>query len=234
MTVFVKGVWWLRREGRSRLQFHVRKAAYRVLEQHPQILGSRIAMLGLSLGSIVTFRLAVYSQVVKLRCAVCISGSHVQPIDRPMEQMMSYFEENHAKSRFDENNYLICRDLLLPIPTDPSLKVDVGRLQCPLLLVVGEDDQNWPAYESAADIKDMMERAGNSHLLTVLTYKNAGHLIEPAFSPFSRSSAFKSITAVSQKMVVLWGGEMVTHSRAQEDSWRKTLVFLKENLYGGE
>lgn len=28
----------------------------------------------------------------------------------------------------------------------------VGRLQCPLLLVVGEDDQNWPAYESAMDV----------------------------------------------------------------------------------
>ena len=85
---------------------------------------------------------------------------------------------------------MILRDLLLPIPTDPSLKVDVsttrqnvsllffntvlfnrttqsctkaeapllfvseqmGRLQCPLLLVVGEDDQNWPAYESAMDV----------------------------------------------------------------------------------
>ena len=28
----------------------------------------------------------------------------------------------------------------------------VGRLQCPLLLVVGEDDQNWCAYESAMDV----------------------------------------------------------------------------------
>lgn len=28
----------------------------------------------------------------------------------------------------------------------------VGRLQCPLLLVVGEDDQMWPAYESAQDV----------------------------------------------------------------------------------
>lgn len=28
----------------------------------------------------------------------------------------------------------------------------VGRLQCPLMLVVGEDDQNWPAHESAMDV----------------------------------------------------------------------------------
>ncbi|KAF3843889.1 hypothetical protein F7725_015937 [Dissostichus mawsoni] len=127
------------------------ETAYRVLEQHPQILGSRIAMLGLSFGTTVTLRMAVYSQVVK-----------------------------------------------------------VGRLQCPLLLVVGEDDQNWPTYESAIDMREMMERAGNSHLLTVLSYKNAGHLIEPPFTPFVRASSFRT-----------------------EDAWRKTLVFLRENLYGG-
>ncbi len=33
-------------------------------------------------------------------------------------------------------------------------------------------------------------------------------------------------------VMALWGGETVAHSRAQEDTWRKTLVFLRENLYG--
>ncbi|KAF3843911.1 hypothetical protein F7725_015959 [Dissostichus mawsoni] len=157
------------------------ETAYRVLEQHPQILGSRIAMLGLSFGTSVTLRMAVYSQVVKLSCAVCISGSHVQPIGGSVEEILAYFNKNADKTRFDENNQVIWRDLLLPIPTDPSLKM--GRLQCPLMLVVGEDDQNWPTHESAMDMKEMMERAGNSHLLTVLSYKNAGHLIEPPFMP---------------------------------------------------
>uniref|UniRef100_A0A3B4Y3S2 Acyl-coenzyme A thioesterase 4-like n=1 Tax=Seriola lalandi dorsalis TaxID=1841481 RepID=A0A3B4Y3S2_SERLL len=205
------------------------EAAYRVLQQHPQVLGSRIAMLGLSFGTSVTLKMAAYSQVVKLRCAVCISGSHVQPVEGSVKQIMvgSLF-----RTRFNEENQVIWRDLLLPIPTDPSLKVDVGRLQCPLLLVVGEDDQNWPTYESAMDMKEMMERAGNSHLLTVLSYPNAGHLIEPPYTPHARASTFKSVQT-PQKFMALWGGETVAHSRAQEDAWRKTLVFLRENLYGG-
>ncbi|KAG8012403.1 Acyl-coenzyme A thioesterase 4 [Nibea albiflora] len=146
--------------------------AYKVLEQHPQVLGSRIAMLGLSLGASVTLKMAVYSQVMK-----------------------------------------------------------VGRLQCPLLLVVGEDDQNWPAYLSAMDMKEMMENAGNSHLLTVLSYPNAGHLIEPPYTPHTRVTSFLSVTSLEQVMA-LWGGETVAHSRAQEDAWGKTLTFLRENLYG--
>ncbi|XP_033982716.1 peroxisomal succinyl-coenzyme A thioesterase-like [Trematomus bernacchii] len=99
----------------------------------------------------------------------------------------------------------------------------MGRLECPLLLVVGEDDQNWPAHECAMDMKETMERAGNSHLLTVLSYKNAGHLIEPPFMPFARASSFKTVTNPPTKVMALWGGELVAHSRVQEDAWRKML-----------
>ncbi|KAI3370575.1 hypothetical protein L3Q82_007144 [Scortum barcoo] len=166
------------------------ETAYRVLEQHPQVLGSRIAMLGLSLGSVIMLNLAVYSQVVK-----------------------------------------------------------VGRIECSLLLVVAEDDQNRPTSESAQnvslliwksslntkldpEIKEMMERAGNSHLLTILSYPNAGHLIEPPYTPHIRASAFKTVIKC-QIIMILWGGETVAHARAQEDAWKKILVFLKKNLYNG-
>ncbi|KAM8892687.1 peroxisomal succinyl-coenzyme A thioesterase-like isoform 1-T2 [Spinachia spinachia] len=212
---------------------HYFEAAYRFLEQHPQVLGSRIGILGLSFGTSIALKMAVYSQVFKLRCAVCISGSHVQPIEGSVQQIMTSFHNNVDKTRFNMEQQVIWRDLLLPIPADPSLKVEVGRLRCPLLLVVGEDDQNWPAHESAVDVKEMMQRAGNYHLLTVLSYPGAGHLIEPPFTPFARASSYKILGTAPQTLMVLWGGETVAHCRAQEDAWRKTLVFLRENLYGG-
>ncbi|XP_044048876.1 peroxisomal succinyl-coenzyme A thioesterase-like isoform X2 [Siniperca chuatsi] len=208
------------------------ETAYRVLEQHPQVLGSRIAMLGLSLGASITLKMAVCSLVVKLRCAVCISGTHVQPADGSVADMIAYYKKHSASVRFNEENEAICRDILLPIPTDPAFKVDMGRLQCPLLLVIGEDDQNWPVYKSAMDIKEMMEQAGNSHLLTILSYPNTGHLIEPPYMPHTRSSVFKS-SSTMERTIVLWGGEMGPHSRAQQDAWRKILAFLGKNLYGG-
>uniref|UniRef100_A0A3P8TUV8 Acyl-CoA thioesterase 19 n=1 Tax=Amphiprion percula TaxID=161767 RepID=A0A3P8TUV8_AMPPE len=180
------------------------ETAYRVLQQHPQVLGSRMAMLGFSLGTSFTFKMAVYSQVMKVRCAVCIGGSHVQPIDGPPKEMLTYF--NSEKLFVSEQ---------------------MGRLQCPLLLVVGEDDQSWPASEAAKDIKEMMERAGNSHLLTILSYPKTGHLIEPPYIPHARASIFRTI------VMLLWGGQTVEHSHAQEDAWMKILVFLRENLYGG-
>ncbi|XP_067349424.1 acyl-coenzyme A thioesterase 2, mitochondrial-like isoform X3 [Channa argus] len=126
------------------------EAAYKVLQQHPDVISSRIAVLGLSLGTSITLKLAAYSQVVKPRCAVCISGSHVQPVEGSVADIFAYCKKNASNIRFSEEKQIISRDLL-PIPTDPMLKVDVGQLQCPLLLVVGEDDQTWPTYESAMD-----------------------------------------------------------------------------------
>lgn len=184
-----------KKTGKAVEKQHV-ELAFKVLQQHPQVMSDRIAMLGLSLGGSVTLKMAVYSQVVKLRCAVCIGATHVQPVDGFVREMLDFFKNHSKKIRYNEKQEQITQYMLLPITTDPSLKVDVGRLQCPLLLVVGEDDQNWPARESAVDMKEMMERAGNSHLLTVLSYPNTGHLIEPSYLPHSRVSTFKPVGAV--------------------------------------
>ncbi|XP_029986477.1 peroxisomal succinyl-coenzyme A thioesterase-like isoform X3 [Sphaeramia orbicularis] len=206
------------------------ETAYKFLQQHPKVSGCRIAMMGLSYSTSITLKMAIYSEVMKLSCAVCTSGSHVQPVNGSVEDIFKMFHSNSEKARFTEEKQAIYRDLLLPVPTDPGMKLDVGRLQCPLLLIVGEDDQNWAAPESAQDIKEMMEQAGNSHLLTLLSYPNTGHLIEPPYSPHARASRFKSVGS-NEMLVVLWGGDTVAHSRAQEDAWRKTLAFLRENLY---
>ncbi|KAI5607006.1 peroxisomal acyl-CoA thioesterase 2b like 3 [Silurus asotus] len=76
----------------------------------------------------------------------------------------------------------------------------------------------------------MMEHAGNSRLLTVLSYPGTGHLIEPPYSPHCRASNFM-LAESRTKVVVLWGGQTEPHSRAQEDSWHKTLAFLEQHLY---
>ncbi|MCJ8735951.1 hypothetical protein PDJAM_G00253440 [Pangasius djambal] len=206
------------------------EAAYTVLKQHPQVCPERIAVLGLSFGVSVTLGMAAYSSVIKPKCVVCVSGSHIMPVNGSLADVFAEIKKNVKNTRYDEEQRIIWRDLLLPIPDDPSKKVEMGRIKCPILLIVGEDDQNWPASESAEDMKQMMEQAGNSHLLTVLSYPGAGHLIEPPYSPHCRASNFM-LAETRAKVVVLWGGQTEPHCRAQEDSWHKTLAFLEQHLY---
>ncbi|XP_062848309.1 peroxisomal succinyl-coenzyme A thioesterase-like isoform X1 [Trichomycterus rosablanca] len=206
------------------------EAAYTVLNQHPQVCPERVAVLGLSFGVSVALGMAAYSSVIQPRCVVCVSGSHVMPVNGSLADVFSAIKKNVKNTRYDDQKRIIWRDLLLPIPDDPSKKVEMGRIKCPVLLIVGEDDQNWPASESAEDMKQMMDKAGNSHLLTILSYPGAGHLIEPPYSPHTRSSNFKLLEARTT-VVVLWGGQMEPHSQVQEDSWHKTLAFLEQHLY---
>ncbi|KAA8580356.1 hypothetical protein FQN60_005891 [Etheostoma spectabile] len=105
--------------------------------------------------------------------------------------------------RLDENNYEIWRDMGLPIPDDLAHKIDVGRINCPIMVVNSYDDQNGPTVEASEDMAQIMRAAGNKHLLTRLYYH----------------------------VILLWGGQTKPHSDAQEDSWKKILAFLKQNLY---
>ncbi|KAJ8411291.1 hypothetical protein AAFF_G00172970 [Aldrovandia affinis] len=206
------------------------EAAFTLLKEHPQVCAERIAMFGLSFGTSVALGMTVYSPLIQPRCLVCVSGSHVQPVQGSLSDVFKEISKNAHKTRYDAENRVIWRDLLLPIPVDPNKKVDVGQIQCPVLLIVGEDDQNWPASESAKDMEKMMEEAGNSHLLTTLSYPGTGHLIEMPYTPHVRSSNF-IIVQTKQKVVVLWGGEAKAHAHAQEHSWERTLVFLEQQLY---
>ncbi|XP_056604856.1 peroxisomal succinyl-coenzyme A thioesterase-like isoform X2 [Triplophysa dalaica] len=198
-------------------------------ENHPKVQRERLAMLGLSFGSAITLSMAAYSEIIKPQCCICISASHGIPVDKSLSGILEEIIKNKFKIRMNEVNQIIYRDMLLLIPSDTSLKVDVGRIKCPLLLVNAGDDQNWPSVESADDIKKMMAKAGNLNLLEVLMYPGAGHLIEPPYTPHSRASNFTF--RGSEKVVMLWGGQTKPHAYAQEDAWKRILAFLSQHLY---
>uniref|UniRef100_A0A8C2DGR6 Uncharacterized protein n=1 Tax=Cyprinus carpio TaxID=7962 RepID=A0A8C2DGR6_CYPCA len=204
--------------------------AYQILQNHPKVQKDCIAMLGLSFGSAITLSMTAYSKVIKPQCCVCISGSHVVPVDKSIFEVFEEMKKYIDRVRVNEENQIIHRDIILPIPSDPALKVDVGRIKCPLLLVNAGDDQSWASVESAEDMVMMMEKAGNRHLLTVLTYPGAGHLIEPPYSPHFRATNF-ILQDIKEKVVMLWGGKTKPHAYAQEDAWEKILAFLWQHLY---
>uniref|UniRef100_A0A8C7VWW9 Uncharacterized protein n=1 Tax=Oncorhynchus mykiss TaxID=8022 RepID=A0A8C7VWW9_ONCMY len=201
--------------------------AFRIVQEHPLVMKDRVALFGLSLGASVALNLAAYSKDISPRCCVCISGCHIHQINHSFSKVLN---KDGYKIRFDEESRVVWRDISLPIPTDLGEKVDMGRIKCPLMLVVGEDDQNLATVESAKDMTQMMCAAGNEHLLTNLQYPDAGHLIEPPYTPHFRASNF-ILPQTRQKVMVLWGGYTKPHADAQEDFWEKSLSFLRQHLY---
>ncbi|XP_028972875.2 peroxisomal succinyl-coenzyme A thioesterase-like isoform X2 [Esox lucius] len=213
----------------SNLHIKYFEKAFRIVQEHPLVMKDSVALFGLSLGTSITLHMAAYSKAVSPRCCVCVSGSHVQPINSPQNIFIN-LQENTHKYQFDEEGCLVWKDIILPIPNDPGLKVDMGRIKCPVILIVREDDQNLATVESAEDMTQMMRAAGNKHLLTTFRYPGAGHLIEPPYTPHVRASNF-IVQQTGEKVIMLWGGSRKPHASAQEGSWEMILKFLQQHLY---
>lgn len=73
-------------------EIHYFEMAFRLLQEHPQVAPDRVALLGLSLGCIITLYLAAESSVVKPVCSVGISGSHIRPEGEKISDVSKLFE----------------------------------------------------------------------------------------------------------------------------------------------
>ncbi|XP_071357761.1 bile acid-CoA:amino acid N-acyltransferase-like isoform X2 [Trachinotus anak] len=214
----------------AELELKYFETAFNLIKDHPQVMPDRVGLFGLSLGSLVSMYLAAESTAIEPRCCVCISANHTYPHGLTISGVYRELSKNFHLVRVDENNHVIWRDMALAVMSDPSNNLNVGKINCPVMVVNGSDDQNWPSVESAEDIAVRMRAAGKDHLLTRLEYPDAGHLIEPPFSPHFRATNFiESIT--KEKVIMLWGGQSKPHADAQEDSWRKIQSFLQLHMY---
>ncbi|XP_020618542.1 bile acid-CoA:amino acid N-acyltransferase-like [Orbicella faveolata] len=106
----------------------------------------------------------------------------------------------------------------------------VENISCPVLLAYGTGDLNVGSDFATELIFNRLKAHGKERLCSILRYPEAGHLIEPPYTPHCYSS-FSGITAKwSGDHYLVWGGEMNAHAKAQEDAWPKILRFLRINL----
>ena len=120
-------------------------------------------------------------------------------------------------------------DYSVPVSKYPAV-APVENISCPVLLVYGTGDLNGNPEFSVSHIRDSLKKQGKENLCSVLCYPNAGHLIEPPYTPHSYASYMSNIITWTGDYHIVWGGEMNPHARAQEDAWPKILRFLRENL----
>ncbi|XP_078366122.1 acyl-coenzyme A thioesterase 5-like [Oculina patagonica] len=198
------------------------------LVKHPAVMSRGIGVMGVSKGAEIALMMAAHRKDV-VKAIVPISGSFVisaSPFKLRGQLTGVYYDATKAKTTAD--GAFIFRDCL---PTheldklDPSAIIPVEKIDCPTLLVCGEDDGSVKAAEMTQEILKRMNSHGKGALCSVLSYSGAGHLIEPPFAPHCYASYHKNF-----RTTFAWGGNAKDHSLAQEDSWQKILEFFSKNL----
>ncbi|XP_041813252.1 bile acid-CoA:amino acid N-acyltransferase-like isoform X2 [Chelmon rostratus] len=202
-------------------------SAFHLLQNHDQVCGDRVGIIGLSFGVFLTLRIATQTSL-KPSCLICINGpigSTISP--RKTGDTTGLFGSGDKYWTYDDQGHVSFRDMSLPANLSPETKVKLEHLSCPLMYILGEDDLSSSSIETADVIEETLRAAGKSQLLTRLSYPGAGHLIEPPYTPNARASLW---TVKPKKQITLWGGHLAPHAAAQEHAWKKILDFMESNL----
>jgi len=106
----------------------------------------------------------------------------------------------------------------------PAAAIEVERLDGPLLLISGGDDQLWPSDVYAARIMDRLREHDHPREHRHLTYPEAGHFVcfpygVPSLPPMIAMNPYGNLT-------IDFGGSVAGNAAAAEESWQEILAFL--------
>ncbi|XP_060065080.1 acyl-coenzyme A amino acid N-acyltransferase 1-like [Ylistrum balloti] len=108
---------------------------------------------------------------------------------------------------------------------DTEKFIKVWESDVKILSICGSDDLN--LHPDLQQLRVDCFPPDKRDNIELVTYKGAGHLIEPPFTPHCRASYNKLI-----QNNLVWGGNPIDHAYAQDDSWRRILHFLTKHFHG--
>jgi bile acid-CoA:amino acid N-acyltransferase len=193
-----------------------------------------VGVIGTSKGSQVGFLMA--SECEKVRAIVTMSGLHVLTIEemrdtaeRTFPALPIPFTSGDAVFHEAIPGYALvhCWNNVFN-EHDPAVReatIRVEKSHAAILMISGSDDGDWPASRSAQCTMERLQRHRYPYPYEHLCLVNAGHLIEPPYSPFTRFSFFRVLGGN-----MLWGGERSAHVQGERIAWRRTLEFFATHL----
>lgn len=104
--------------------------------------------------------------------------------------------------------------------------IPVEKIQCPLLLISGGDDQMWPSELYAKQIIDRLAAKGSKIGVTHLHYPDAGHGITIPNLPSKGPIYFHPVG----KLWFSMGGTRASDAKASKDAWEQLVYFFHEQL----
>ncbi|XP_078367013.1 bile acid-CoA:amino acid N-acyltransferase-like [Oculina patagonica] len=204
------------------------------LSNHPKVLPRGIGVHAICYGSWIALLMASLNMKA-IKTVVAISPlvvAHVLPFQYQGKVSDVVPLENSKKITTEDS---CCWRYAVPTLTSeyspPVSKYSAFtpvNISCPVLLVFGTGDLHVDPKTSQL-IFDRLKDHGREHLCSILRYPEAGHLIEPPYSPLCYAS-YNGTTKPLGDPHLVWGGETQAHARAQEDAWPKILSFLRRNL----
>lgn len=108
-----------------------------------------------------------------------------------------------------------------------AARIKVENAKADLLLIAGEKDNIWNAYDGCVEIMGALAKHNYKYNYNLLAYENAGH---PLPLPYILPVGVTTSVRLAPRMVLTTGGTIEGNTHAQADSWEKTLEFFKNGF----
>lgn len=105
--------------------------------------------------------------------------------------------------------------------------IRVQEIQAPIMFLAGTDDHIQPAAFFTERMEEQLQHHPFKHRNKYIYYENAGHF--SAF-PSALPNLPQTTGDTNYNMTMVFGGTKKVNAKTAQDSWEKTLEFLKENL----
>uniref|UniRef100_A0A8C9QF92 Acyl-CoA thioesterase 4 n=1 Tax=Spermophilus dauricus TaxID=99837 RepID=A0A8C9QF92_SPEDA len=196
--------------------------------QHPQVKGPGVGLLGISLGADICLSMASFLKNISATVSINGSGSsgnstiHYKQISIPPLGI----DLKRIKVTFSGILDIVdIRNDIVEKFENPSM-IPIEKAQGPILFIAGQDDHNWRSDLNVQTVSERLQAHGKEKPRIIL-YPGTGHYIEPPYFSMCPASVHKFFNKV-----VIWGGELRAHSKAQVDAWKQILSFFSQHLGG--
>ncbi|XP_070578541.1 acyl-coenzyme A thioesterase 1-like [Ptychodera flava] len=181
-----------------------------------------IGTIGLSKGGELAIAMAIYFPD-KVKAVVSLNGAHMHTYSSMLFRGKHLPFTNYDASRmiFKDDGSTSCLELVHDPVENSVFKFE--DLKAELLLVAAGDDMNWKSVFYAEEAVRRL-RALKKTNFKLFVYPAAGHLIEPAYTPF----CFASYHSIGSNL--MWGGTAKPHADAQQECWKETLEHFHRYL----
>ncbi|XP_076441664.1 acyl-coenzyme A amino acid N-acyltransferase 1-like isoform X2 [Babylonia areolata] len=196
--------------------------AVRWFGSHQSVAPGGIGVIGVSGGAALSLMMAYKCPQVRALVKINDRGYHsilemgVPDHDQCFHRNMLW-DMNKCK-RTEEG--LVLRDVWI-LSDDCIIPLWEKDVQV-LTLACGDDGQVDP---SKSDEFRQLYPEDRRHLIEVIHYPHAGHLLETPYTPLSRACFNPYFNAD-----LVWGGRLPEHAAAQEDSWKRICDFFRKHL----
>ncbi|XP_065072225.1 bile acid-CoA:amino acid N-acyltransferase-like [Rhopilema esculentum] len=195
------------------------------LASHDKVYSSGIGYIGVSYGGQIALHVSAECPFVK---AVVAISSH-NAIGIPVKYKGKILGFTKIFSREDivitEDQMIITRDSFEKYAEElHSIEIPIEKIKGKIMIVAGEEDMSTNAPKCARRMQSRLKEYSKEPP-TVLIYPGTGHLIEVPYMPVC-SASYHSVVG----HLIVWGGNIIEHSAAQEHAWHYIRSFLFENI----